>query len=235
MTSENDKDKEKFPRNFRIGILGALGSGKTTVAGLLRDNQPGCFVIEENFGLNPYLAKFYENPARWSFHSQSWFLISKVEQYTQLRCSGGEILDPPLEMDRLYALTQFQMGWMTQAEWSLYQWLYDSLIAEKRILPPDIYVAVEAPDELLLKRIETRAESHDRSFERWILTKYPEYPIRLARNVEHWVEGSSGPTPVLVIDTGVYDCATEKGRVQVSALADGFIRQMINEKSFLPS
>jgi deoxyadenosine/deoxycytidine kinase len=235
MTSENKKDEEKLPRNFRIGILGALGSGKSTVAGLLHESRAGCFVIEENFGQNPYLARFYQDRSRWSFHSQSWFLMSKVEQYAKLAGRGVEILDPPLEMDRIYAQTQFEMGWMSLLEWSLYQRLYDSLIIEKRLKSPDLYIAVEASEEILLNRIKKRAESPERFSERWILTNCPEYPMRLARNVEHWVEGSSGPTPVLVIDTGVYDCATRAGRVQVAGMAEDVIKQVLSEKNFLPS
>ncbi len=235
MTGEIKKNEEKIAPNLRIGVIGALGSGKSTVSGLIHENMPGSFVIEERFGLNPHLAKFYKEPKRWSLHSQTWFLTQKLEQYSKMSGLGTEIVDPPLEMDWLYAHTQFQMGWMSSDEWTLYQGLYETLVTEKGISSPGIFIAIKAADEVLLSRIRERAKNPDRFFERWILKKYPEYPVRLARNVEQWVANNAGETPILTIDTSKLDCSNHLGRIQVAGMTDGYIRQFLSERASLPS
>lgn len=235
MTSEIKNDKEKLPPDFRIGILGALGSGKSTVAELIGKNLQGSEVIEEKFRKNPHLAKFYKNPSMWSFHSQTRFLLDKVGQYSGLPDEGIIIIVPSVEMDRLYALTHRQMDWMTEAEWDLYQWLYGSLIKAKRITSPDIYIAVTANDDILVERIKQRATQPGRKAERWILKNYPEYPVKLARNVENWVRKKARSKPILVVDTSICDCTTSLGRIRVVSMTNNFIKEAIKEKSILAS
>lgn len=235
MTGEIKKEKEKANSFLRVGVLGALGSGKTTVGKLLNEEWPKSALVEENFGQNPFLAQFYENPHLWSFHSQMWFLVNKIKQLTGLKRRGVQIIDPPLEMDRLYALTQFQMGWMNKDEWDLYEKGRESLIEEKKIRPPDIYFAAVVPEEILLQRIARRAMQPERSFERWIMAEYPDYPVNLARNVSDWARQNAGMVPILTIDTSVADCSTRAGRIAVAGFTRGFINQVLSERTFFPS
>ena len=58
-----------------ISISGAVAAGKTTLLDrLLRALGPRAQAHEERPQDNPFIRKYYEDPMRWSFHSQFAFL-----------------------------------------------------------------------------------------------------------------------------------------------------------------
>ena len=63
--------------NYFITIAGNIGVGKSTLTGLLAEHfnwEP----VYEAFTENPYLADFYMDMKRWSFHSQVFFLFFNI-------------------------------------------------------------------------------------------------------------------------------------------------------------
>ncbi len=58
---------------MHIAIAGNIGSGKTTLAGLLAKHY-GWTPHYEDVDDNPYLNDFYEDMLRWSFNLQIYFL-----------------------------------------------------------------------------------------------------------------------------------------------------------------
>jgi deoxyadenosine/deoxycytidine kinase len=80
-------------RHKLIAFIGVPGSGKTTAANILA--KSGFSLSEENFSGNSFLSKYYEEMARWAFHSQMYFLINKIKQSEEINnslkwscCSG---------------------------------------------------------------------------------------------------------------------------------------------------
>lgn len=66
-------------KRLYIAVTGTMGVGKTTASRLLA-KQLKLHLIEENFGENVFLPRFYKNMKRWSFHSQTFFLMEKINQ-----------------------------------------------------------------------------------------------------------------------------------------------------------
>jgi deoxyadenosine/deoxycytidine kinase len=69
---------------MHIAIAGNIGSGKTTLTGLLAKH----FKWEphyEDVVDNPYLDDFYHQMERWSFNLQIYFLNSRFRQVIQIR------------------------------------------------------------------------------------------------------------------------------------------------------
>src|SRR6186713_3495048 len=64
-----------------ITIEGNIGAGKTTLAHLLSKHYNARLVLEE-FADNPFLPKFYENPAQYAFPLELFFM---AERYKQLK------------------------------------------------------------------------------------------------------------------------------------------------------
>jgi deoxyadenosine/deoxycytidine kinase len=206
------KEQEPGSKDLRIGIVGPMGVGKSTLAGLLLD-QFGPEVITESFQQNPFLAGFYKEPRRYSFKSQMWFLVDKVKALSGYSPRGG-IIDPTLEMDKAYAEAQYRLGMMNEAEWDLYCMLFETLSSVSTVPSPDLFVSVKAPAEVLQQRIRTRG----RVYELWMLENYPEYLDKLIEVVADWEKEVGNRRPIVVVDSQRYNFVTS-GYDQVNVLA----------------
>lgn len=192
-----EEERLQKPRLI-IGILGCLGSGKTTISKEL-GNRWGVEPIEEDYPLNPFLAEFYENPYEYSFKSQVFFLTSKFNQLKNLNRDNVSIIDPTLDMDFIYAKTHHKMGWMSDGEWNLYQELFAAYLSRENLVYPDMHIVVSASSEDLKERIKKR----NRPYEMRILKEYPEYLDKLSKSVDEWREKNKDYGFVFSTDTSV--------------------------------
>lgn len=171
-----------------IGVLGAIGSGKSTLSSQLSE-QLGITKIEENFPQNPFLDKFYESPAEYSFRSQVWFLKSTIDQMIDVNKehSGKSLIyDPANEMNLIYAKTHLDLGWMKEDEYNLYLELYEILTQKSGIKKPDFFLCIESSESVLINRIISRG----RPYEVANLEKFPKYLGQLNNNVLEFVKTS---------------------------------------------
>ena len=171
-----------------IGVIGAIGSGKSTLSSRLSENL-GVTRIEENFPLNPFLNKFYENPQEYSFRSQVWFLKSTIDQMISVKSehpSKSLIFDPANEMNLIYAKTHLDLGWMKEDEYNLYRQLYEILTEKSGVKKPDFFLCITSKTDVLVDRINKRA----RPYEVNNLAKFPKYLDQLNRNVFEFVNTS---------------------------------------------
>ena len=67
-----------------VAIEGAIGVGKTSLAKLLSDRL-GAKLVLEKFEDNPFLSEFYEDPGRFAFQTQLFFLLQRYQQQQELR------------------------------------------------------------------------------------------------------------------------------------------------------
>src|SRR3989344_6524792 len=169
--------KRPSSRKLYISIMGTMGSGKTTVARLLA-KEFKFQLIEENFGENAFLPRFYTDMKRWAFHSQTFFLMEKTRQLldiaellgdsisevkkirtSEVRNFQGIVQDTPIQQDAFsYAKAQHVLGNMDDAEWKLYQKIYKSF--ESYFPQPDLIVYLEAPISVLSGRIQKRGRGY---------------------------------------------------------------------------
>ena len=144
-----------------IAIEGVIGAGKTTLAkGLANKFHAG--IILEEFEENPFLAKFYTNPSQYAFHTQLYFLMSRYRQ--QRKINQMDLFHSRLISDYLFAKDRiFAEVNLSEDEFALYDKIY-SLI-EKEIPRPDVVVYLQAPPDLLYKRIKQRDRQYERNIE----------------------------------------------------------------------
>ena len=179
-----------------VAIAGNIGVGKSTLTGLLQDKlhwEPFFEAVNDN----PYLADFYEDMKRWSFHSQVFFLSRRLRHHWQLlKRANSVIQDRTVYEDaEIFARNLRQQGLMDARDYDSYCELYEVVITV--LPPPDLIVYLRASVPTLQERIRRRG----RSYEQEIAVSYLE---QLNMLYEEWIAGFS-LCPVLTVPTDDLD------------------------------
>ncbi len=178
--------------NFYLAVEGVIGVGKTTLARLLQPRLKADELLLEVFEENPFLPKFYEDPARYAFQTQVFFLLSRYYQQNRtvpamLNAGKSLIADYTFEKDALFARIN-----LSGDELDMYYRVHEAL-AEK-IPVPDLVVYLRAEPAVLMQRIAMRDRPYERNMD-------PAYIARLhAAYEDHFANHHRG-APVLTIDT----------------------------------
>jgi deoxyadenosine/deoxycytidine kinase len=181
-------------KHIYVSVMGTMGSGKTTASKILARHFKWK-LLEENFGENTFLARFYGDMKRWAFHSQTFFLMEKITQMfdtKRLLEHTSVIQDTPIIQDVYsYAKAQHVLGNIDDAEWKLYQKIYSSF--EPHFPQPNVIVYLETSLSHISDRIEKRA----RSYEQKIPDSYLELLDMLNRK---WISENK-KIPIVTINT----------------------------------
>ena len=69
---------------YYIALEGPIGVGKTSLAQMLSRELSTRLVLED-FEDNPFLSDFYNDPERFAFQTQLFFLLQRYRQQQELR------------------------------------------------------------------------------------------------------------------------------------------------------
>lgn len=182
-----------------VVISGNIGVGKSTLVGLLAQRLGWTPFYEPN-AENPYLADFYADMKRWSFHSQVFFLAQRVAQHKQLLERGEPVvLDRSVYEDaEIFARNLSLRGDMNERDWQTYESLYRTMSSLLR--PPDLVVYLRASVPALMQRIARRG----RDYESRVSHNYIE---SLNMLYDEWARTFTA-SPVLTIETDALDVTT---------------------------
>jgi deoxyadenosine/deoxycytidine kinase len=164
---------------MHIAVAGNIGSGKTTLTGLLAKH----YKWEANYESvedNPYLNDFYNDMQRWSFNLQIFFLNSRFNQILELKESKKKIIqDRTIYEDAyIFAPNLHSMGLMTTRDYENYFSLFNSM--EKSIGSPDLIIYLRASVPTLVKNIQQRGREYEEAIRL-------DYLKRLNERYEAWV------------------------------------------------
>jgi len=142
-----------------IAIEGVIGAGKTSLARRLSERLNAKLVLED-FEDNPFLERFYENPARYAFHTQIYFLLSRYKQLIDLTQEdlfhNYIISDYIFEKDKIFAYLNLQ-----DDELKLYETIVQSI--ERKIRVPDMVIYLQSTVERLMANIRHRDRDAERA------------------------------------------------------------------------
>ncbi len=179
-----------------IVVEGPIGVGKTSLARYLAEDLPARLVVEV-VEENPFLPRFYEDPKRYAFQTETFFLLSRFRQHTEL--AQAPLFQSHTVADYVFDKT-FLFASLTLAgdEFELYRELFEQL--RSRLPLPDLVVYLRAQPEVLLERIAKRGRPFEAEIEagylRRITAAYDDFFAR-------------SHTPVRVVDAGAIDFVTD--------------------------
>ena len=181
---------------MHIAVAGNIGSGKTTLTGMLAKHY-GWEAQYEDVDDNPYLNDFYEDMQRWSFNLQIYFLNSRFSQIVKIRQSGkSTIQDRTIYEDAfIFAPNLHSMGLMTTRDFENYFALFN--LMNSLIEPPDLMIYLRASIPTLVNQIQNRGRKYEDNIRL-------DYLKHLNERYEAWIE-TYNLGKLLIIDADDYD------------------------------
>jgi len=164
-----------------IAVAGNIGVGKSTLTAMLAERF-GWEAFYEANAENPYLADFYQDMQRWSFHSQVFFLGKRLEHHRQLIDHPGSVVQDRTvyEDAEIFARNLYIQGKMSDRDYDAYRRLYQAVAAF--LPPPNLIIYLQCSVQKLMYHIRKRG----RDFERNISA---EYLSQLNQLYAEWIAG----------------------------------------------
>lgn len=194
-------------KNKSFIVEGNIGAGKSTFLRLINKKLPVQIVYEplnqwEKVNGQSLLDKFYEDTKRWGYTFQSYAFVTRVvEQQKQMKNNPHpyQILERSVFSDRYcFAKNCFEMGTISQLEWTLYkewfEWLVDNYTQK-----PDGFIYLQTDPQISYQRMEKRARKAEDnvplSYLESLHQKHEEWLIKKENIADYLVD-----TPVLVLN-----------------------------------
>ncbi|MEA1912678.1 MAG: deoxynucleoside kinase [candidate division WOR-3 bacterium] len=158
-----------------IAVEGVIGVGKTTLAKLLAREYNAKAILEDVDG-NPFLPQFYEDPERYAFPTQIFFLLSRYNELRNLTnrelFTKKILADYIFEKDKIFAYINLE-----RKERSLYDKIFNLLY--KDIIDPDFVIYLQANLETIVERIQKRGRAYEKGMQedyiKLLIQSYNEY------------------------------------------------------------
>jgi len=133
-------------------VEGPIGVGKTSLTQRLAE-RTGAQTLLEKPQDNPFLARFYQDSARYALPTQLFFLFQRINEVRDLAqmdlFSNRTISDYLFEKDTLFARLT-----LSEDEYKLYQNIYQSLALQAPT--PDLVIYLQASTDALVERVQRR-------------------------------------------------------------------------------
>ncbi|MEY4875952.1 MAG: hypothetical protein RL708_1101 [Bacteroidota bacterium] len=143
-----------------ITIEGNIGAGKTSLATMLAKKM-GARLVLEQFADNPFIAKFYENPEKFAFPFELFFVAERFQQLSEMTAQQDFFFNGVIT-DYLFIKSQlFSKVNLTDDEFKLYSRIFD--IIYKTLPTPDLIVYLHCSIENLQQKIKLRGRAYEQN------------------------------------------------------------------------
>jgi deoxyguanosine kinase len=148
-----DLEKSRY-----VVVEGPIGAGKTSLARALAQHLHADALLELPED-NPFLARFYDDMARYALPAQLNFLFQRVDQLRALAqldmFARPTVADFLFDKDPLFARLT-----LSDDEYALYEKIYSHL--KPQVPVPDLVVYLQAPVATLVDRVHRRGIEFER-------------------------------------------------------------------------
>jgi deoxyadenosine/deoxycytidine kinase len=189
--AKNQRSSPDTP--FYVAIAGNIGVGKSSLTTLVGQTFDWPMYFEPVIN-NPYLADYYQDMQRWSFHLQVYFLSKRFEVQKKIMDQGGSaVQDRTIYEDvEIFAPTLHRRGCMDNRDYENYREIFRNMVTFLKV--PDLIFYLRCLPETALGRIQQRGRTIESEIPLDFLTD-----LHIA--YEDWIERAPALCPVEVIDT----------------------------------
>jgi deoxyadenosine/deoxycytidine kinase len=147
-----------------VAVAGNIGAGKSSLTRLLSARyhlEPVYEAVDEN----PYLEDFYRDMKRYAFHSQMFFLATRLRQHLlQVNPGRRVIQDRTVYEDAaVFARHLHERGVLDDRDHRSYRTMYEAVSAALR--PPDLLIYLRADLATLRRHIRQRGRAYEEGIE----------------------------------------------------------------------
>lgn len=146
-----------------IVLAGTIGAGKSSLAKALGEHL-GTDVYYEAVDNNPVLDLYYQDPKKYAFLLQIYFLNKRFESIKMAYTQENNVLDRSIFEDELFLTLNYKNGNVTKTELEIYQNLLSNMLEEMEGMSkkrPDLLVYIDVSFETMLSRIAQRGRSFE--------------------------------------------------------------------------
>ena len=143
-------------------IEGNIGAGKTSLSKKLAEETNSKLILEQ-FGDNPFLAKFYKDPDRYAFPVELSFLSERYQQL-KIELQDRDLFQTSIISD--YHLSKsfiFSKNTLKTDELKLFENMFS--IISLQVPRPDLYVYLHVSVDNILCNIKKRGRPYEQEIE----------------------------------------------------------------------
>ncbi|WP_407392196.1 deoxynucleoside kinase [Carnobacterium jeotgali] len=210
-----------------IVLAGMIGAGKSTYTKFISEAL-GSEAFYESVDDNRILEKFYENPERWAFSLQIYFLNTRFRSIKEAFKHENNVLDRSIYEDALFTRINYEEGNMSDAEMDTYLDLLDNMMEELDNMPkksPDLLIYLRGSLDTVLNRIEKRGRTFEQVEGNDGLL---DYYTHLHSQYDDWFSDYD-KSATLVIDINQYDLEKVTDAEKVLSMVNEKLAEVRNE------
>jgi deoxyadenosine/deoxycytidine kinase len=193
-----------FPYNY-ICVEGNIGTGKTSFTRMM-EKEHSCRLILEEFSENPFLPYFYEDPERFAFTVELFFMTERYKQMERNLISQHDMFSPFTLSDYTFVKTLiFARKNLGNEEFKLFQQLFNTL--QKNFPNPDLLVYLHRGVDVLLSNIKKRGRDYEANISREYLYNIQDSYFDYFKNITSF--------PVLILDLKDLDFVAETKHYEI--------------------
>ena len=147
-----------------IVLAGTIGAGKTSLTQMLADHL-GTKAYYESVDDNPILPLFYQDPQKYGFLLQIYFLNRRLDEIKEAAQHKLSVLDRSIFEDNLLFRLNADLGRATGTEADIYSSLLGNTLEELPNQPlakkPSLLIHIKVSFPTMLERIKKRGRAYE--------------------------------------------------------------------------